>query len=273
MAALEESYFALGEEVMQAGLDLDKEEKFRDLFDDLLAKREDVRRAAQRSTRAYVPRSRKARRSHRELPPMTEDEINLLHDVRRVIKAWSGQWIPLSQLLEDAKIRRARWKLPAGLALWEWLCLRFGDQLTTVNESSDMLLQLTDDGSPDHSLSLEERRQELSMAVFETLAVLQRDFPGGGGLSLDDLQRIPALAVRAGSFDAGLEQDEDRGGVQPARAAHGAAANRPPGAAAQGGRGEAGSGDFPPRSPRSAVACASAGCGQDSARRPAPLER
>jgi len=199
MAALEESYFALGEEVMQLGLDFENEEAFRHVFDDLLAKREEVRMAAERMgfTMPYVPRSRRARRSQRDLPPMTQDETNLLHDIRRIIKALSvhESWVPLSQLLEDNKIRRARWKLPGGLALWEWLLLRCGDQLTTVNERTDMLLQLADEGKTEHTQQMiEERRQELSLAVFETLSVLQRDFPQGGGLSLEDLQRIPAIA-------------------------------------------------------------------------------
>jgi len=200
MAALEDSYFALGEEVMQLGLDFENEDAFRNLFDDLLAKREEVRMAAERMgfSKPYTPRSRKARRRQKDLPPMTEGEKTLLHDVRRVMKALSvhDTWIPLSQLLEDANVRRARWKLPAGLALWEWLSLRCGDQLTTVNERSDMLLQLVEDGRPEHALQMsqEERRRELSLAVFETLAVLHRDFPQGGGLSLEDLQRIPAIA-------------------------------------------------------------------------------
>ena len=48
---------------------------------------------------------------------------------------------------------RARWKLPAGLALWEWLSLRCGDQLTTaaqslkfhlVSVSKEITIQITD---------------------------------------------------------------------------------------------------------------------------------
>ena len=61
-----------------------------------------------------------------------------------------------------------------------------------VNQKSDMLLQL--DEGPEKLLSVEERRQELSLAVFETLSLLQRDFPEGDGLALEDLQRLPAIA-------------------------------------------------------------------------------
>ena len=38
---------------------------------------------------------------------------------------------------------RARWKLPAGLALWEWLSLRCGDQLTTAAQSLKFHLVLS----------------------------------------------------------------------------------------------------------------------------------
>eukprot|EP00913_Durusdinium_trenchii_P032615 g30529.t1 len=106
-------------------------------------------------------------------------------------------WIPLSQLLEDAKIRRARWKLPLGLSLWQWLSLRCDEQLTTVNQGSDMLLQLSEGAVPQKGLRMsnEERRQQLSEAVFETLAVLQRDFPQGGGLDVDDLRQVPESSL------------------------------------------------------------------------------
>ena len=36
------------------------------------------------------------------------------------------------QIFEAFQPGRGRWKLPGGLALWEWLLLRCGDQLTTV---------------------------------------------------------------------------------------------------------------------------------------------
>ena len=60
-----------------------------------------------------------------------------------------------------------------------------------VNQKSDMLLQL--DEGPEKLLSVEERRQELSLAVFETLSLLQRDFPEGEGLA-----RLGGFAALAG---------------------------------------------------------------------------
>lgn len=205
MAYLEDRYFALGDAVLQAGLDFDNEEKFRNTFEDFLAKREEVRMAAQRNSFIpYVPRTRAAKRSRKDLPPMTQFEKNLLQDIQRVLKARqaSQSWISLSELLEDPVIRRARCKLPRGLALWEWLSLRCGDrggdgaEITMVNERSDMLLQMVTASGPADALhmTLEERKQELSLAVFETLAILQRNFPDGGGLSLEDLQQVPAVA-------------------------------------------------------------------------------
>lgn len=204
MAYLEDRYFALGDAVLQAGLNFDNEEKFRNTFEDFLAKREELRMAAQRSAFIpYVPRTRAAKRSRKDLPPMTQFEKNLLQDIQRVLKARQANqsWISLSELLEDPVIRRARCKLPRGLALWEWLSLRCGDsgngaEITMVNERSDMLLQMVTASGPADALqmTLEERKQELSLAVFETLAILQRNFPDGGGLSLEDLQQVPAVA-------------------------------------------------------------------------------
>ncbi|CAE7762721.1 GRXC6 [Symbiodinium sp. CCMP2592] len=203
MAYLEDQYFALGDAVLQAGLDFDNEERFRNTFEDFLAKREELRMAARRNAFIpYVPRTRAAKRSRKDLPPMTQFEKNLLQDIQRVLKARqaSQSWISLSELLEDPVIRRARCKLPRGLALWEWLSLRCGDsgdaEITMVNERSDMLLQMVTASGPADALqmTLEERKQELSLAVFETLAILQRNFPDGGGLSLEDLQQVPAVA-------------------------------------------------------------------------------
>ena len=87
---------------------------------------------------------------------------------------------------------RARWKLPPGLALWEWLVLRCGEQLRKVNQKSDMLLQL--DENETLLITEEERRKELSLTLFETLSLLQRDFPDTDGLCLEDLQRLPKIA-------------------------------------------------------------------------------
>ncbi|CAE7530276.1 DEGS1 [Symbiodinium sp. CCMP2456] len=175
MAYLEDRYFALGDAVLQAGLDFDNEEKFRNTFEDFLAKREELRMAAQRNSFIpYVPRTRAAKRSRKDLPPMTQFEKNLLQDIQRVLKARhaSQSWISLSELLEDPVIRRARCKLPRGLALWEWLSLRCGDrggdgaEITMVNERSDMLLQMVTASGPADGLhmTLEERKQEVRPA-------------------------------------------------------------------------------------------------------------
>ncbi|CAE8627604.1 unnamed protein product [Polarella glacialis] len=194
VAAIEESFFDLGEEVLRAGLDFGAEDRFRELFDDLLAKREEVRAAVLRRADGilYAPG---ALGRNRQLPPMLREEEELLNWVLRAVKAQSRRspWVPMSSLLEDINIRRGRAVLPDGLPLWEWLSLRCKEDMSMVTDGSDLLLQYLPDSSAG-AVEGEARRSKLAEAVRDTLFKYATEFPTANGLSFADLEQLPAVA-------------------------------------------------------------------------------
>lgn len=199
--AEEDAYWALGQEVLKSGLVFAGEDRFRELFDDLLAKREEIRRLLTRpGVSSCLPGARLGQ--SRSLPQMTQGEVNLFHATGsrlRALQTPEQPWVPLSILLDDILVRRARPAVPKGIALWEWMAYRFGNDLHMVTDGRDLLLNHGTGGGgaasapAEKSADYAQTKRQVMQEVFRTLRKLQRDFPDAGGLAFADLARLPGV--------------------------------------------------------------------------------
>eukprot|EP00747_Dinoflagellata_sp_TGD_P065098 gnl/TRDRNA2_/TRDRNA2_154206_c0_seq1.p1 gnl/TRDRNA2_/TRDRNA2_154206_c0~~gnl/TRDRNA2_/TRDRNA2_154206_c0_seq1.p1 ORF type:complete len:629 (+),score=191.10 gnl/TRDRNA2_/TRDRNA2_154206_c0_seq1:225-1889(+) len=197
LAALEESYFSMGQEMLSAGLNPEMDERFQDLVDEWTSKREEIRELK-------TKRHEKEKGSDRARPlgPMTRSEGTLHDNVVDALKVLmqKDDWAPLSRLLDHPGVRRHKRSLPSGIKFWEWLDERFGEEVSMAvdEDGTEMLVHFTGnavkvDDSKATQAEQEDRARELTRTVFELLEQRARDYPASDGYSLAELISVQAV--------------------------------------------------------------------------------
>eukprot|EP00746_Dinoflagellata_sp_MGD_P016379 gnl/MRDRNA2_/MRDRNA2_136941_c0_seq1.p1 gnl/MRDRNA2_/MRDRNA2_136941_c0~~gnl/MRDRNA2_/MRDRNA2_136941_c0_seq1.p1 ORF type:complete len:508 (+),score=117.62 gnl/MRDRNA2_/MRDRNA2_136941_c0_seq1:60-1583(+) len=213
VAALREEYWQIGEATLQAGMDFDSgnDDKFNDLFEELMMKREELRQAmAEEEAASDLPYGEDISR----LGTPSEDEKKLHDAVVQVLLRLREKkpWPPLSRVLEDQEVSVHRCAVPKGLKFWEWMYERLGNDISMVTNGVDLLVNYRGSGHKMHlnSTELDARRKKLSLAVYNTLVENGTQYPDSVGLSVTEINRIPDVAKMqfssAGALRMALEK-------------------------------------------------------------------